>query len=1139
MADTTSLDNELVSPPPTAASILGIKGNLRFRPHGSSQKAHVVLRRIEPDSDSEGEDDSKGVVQFSLFAYKRIEVKPGKEILLTVADGPFKDRAIIFEGDEHDTSSLSEAEEETQVAEEDDAFMPPDHSLPLKMRKPWARRMEEPIVLAPEAPEPTPKPTYNSIGTQTYPTETPTHPPAVPPNSAHTEEPQPIISTVEPDIAAPINVSFPEPPTPQTIVAHHETETSAESQLAVVATSPKVEAMPSPNQPEHERSLSPMEIDSPPSSPSPPVEQLALPASEQIQQDVTLAEVPVVELVETKPQRWSPSIPAPVALPVSVKHVDEIHEAAASSSSSEDLDSKPLPRVPERPWSPSVPAASSILSRKRLSVDRVKSEQRGSVVESNQAKHAAEPPASPPRPPAPTVTPPPAPPSPSAKVEPPAPIVKPKPKFVNPFVSGGFMTDFVGKPCTVSSPSKEETQQPIPPLEKAPPPPPPSVPPPPEPDSTMPPPPPAIEPPVTPSLSTLPTHPPSPTRRDHSPSRFSSASSRGSFSHGLPDSSSTSVPSHPSSPKVPVKKPQGLSWPPFRPSPTEGSTDFDPPFRAGPDFSEPPPPSTFRPAAGPSTITTHVPPHTPTATRPPLTTPSPHSMSTGPRYTQQSLSSVPAGPLSPAAPPYHPGPFMSPLLPPQYLPKPPSSIPDRGYLTRPPRLDATLPITSISGNQSIAPKSYNSYNRYHRQPYNRSFDGRGRPGLLPAGMKRKASPPRSDSTTVEVPPRRQPPYSWPAVSPIRCAAVQGDNISIRSIAFDRTGNLLAVVCSDMTIRVWDNTTCSEVARLPHQSMIIAALWMEEDAGVLVLCADGALVRWSRPAGNTSPRGHDVWHWDQVSQPIMNGRPEDAPSALAHTRNRIAVSFPNSGVRIWTKEHGSWQLQRAVTKLNIMALEFVDGGAVLISGSSNGKVEVVWRFDVPLAMRANPLHTAVDDHGLPTAEPPKGVRGRGFVSDNNWYEYTVERGRIIRGIDTLQDEYALVSLQSSAELRRIANASFWKFPSATYKVPAPMEASMVYVADAAFSSQDSGTVVWGCSDGYLLAWDRHGLSITCGLDHGEGSIVQAVGAFRGSGVAPEGCLVTGTQDGKLSWFADPGRSEADSRGFYAAKRVKMS
>lgn len=207
MTDSSSIDNELVSPAPTAASILGIKGPLRFRPHGSSQKAHVVLRRVDPESDSEGDGETKGVVQFSLFAYKRIEVKPGKEILLTVADGPFKDRAIIFEGDELEAASLSDVEEETQVAEDDDALVPPEHSLPLKMRKPWAKRLEVSVPLGTcdvslspllqhslgfKAHPSHPRTTHHSLGVQTDPVNilaTLTDPPPAPKEGSQTVSP--------------------------------------------------------------------------------------------------------------------------------------------------------------------------------------------------------------------------------------------------------------------------------------------------------------------------------------------------------------------------------------------------------------------------------------------------------------------------------------------------------------------------------------------------------------------------------------------------------------------------------------------------------------------------------------------------------------------------------------------------------------------------------------------------------------------------------------------------------------------------------------------------------------------------------------------------------------------------------------
>lgn len=84
---------------PTVASVLGIKGPLRFHPHGSTQKAHVVLRQVELSDDSDDEGDGS-MIYFSLFAQKRIEVKPGKEILLAVAapDGNLLETPVILAG---------------------------------------------------------------------------------------------------------------------------------------------------------------------------------------------------------------------------------------------------------------------------------------------------------------------------------------------------------------------------------------------------------------------------------------------------------------------------------------------------------------------------------------------------------------------------------------------------------------------------------------------------------------------------------------------------------------------------------------------------------------------------------------------------------------------------------------------------------------------------------------------------------------------------------------------------------------------------------------------------------------------------------------------------------------------------------
>lgn len=103
--------------------------------------------------------------------------------------------------------------------------------------------------------------------------------------------------------------------------------------------------------------------------------------------------------------------------------------------------------------------------------------------------------------------------------------------------------------------------------------------------------------------------------------------------------------------------------------------------------------------------------------------------------------------------------------------------------------------------------------------------------------------------------------------------------------------------------MWDNVTYSEVALLPHSSSIVSAQWMDDDAGVLALCTDGALVRWTRPAGSTPPRSHDVWHWGRLVEPAVGVTPEDAPTALAYKGDRIAASFPKFGVRIWVMKQG--------------------------------------------------------------------------------------------------------------------------------------------------------------------------------------------------------------------------------------------
>lgn len=85
----------------TVASILGVRDPLLFRRHHSSQKAHCILKRVRFTTTPTEDETKHGIVYFSLFAQKRIDVRPGKEILVCVdssEDGFFSDQAILLAG---------------------------------------------------------------------------------------------------------------------------------------------------------------------------------------------------------------------------------------------------------------------------------------------------------------------------------------------------------------------------------------------------------------------------------------------------------------------------------------------------------------------------------------------------------------------------------------------------------------------------------------------------------------------------------------------------------------------------------------------------------------------------------------------------------------------------------------------------------------------------------------------------------------------------------------------------------------------------------------------------------------------------------------------------------------------------------
>jgi hypothetical protein len=59
-------------------------------------------------------------------------------------DGYFKDQAVVFEADLTASEEISDEKSDTQVAEEEEVYLPPaGEAIPPKMRRAWTRKVEE------------------------------------------------------------------------------------------------------------------------------------------------------------------------------------------------------------------------------------------------------------------------------------------------------------------------------------------------------------------------------------------------------------------------------------------------------------------------------------------------------------------------------------------------------------------------------------------------------------------------------------------------------------------------------------------------------------------------------------------------------------------------------------------------------------------------------------------------------------------------------------------------------------------------------------------------------------------------------------------------------------------------------------
>ncbi|KAI0078147.1 hypothetical protein K474DRAFT_1771230 [Panus rudis PR-1116 ss-1] len=1224
MAGGTGIKHDEKPSEPTVASFLGIKGPLRFRPHGATQKAHVVLRKVDYDGESDDEDEShKNLVYFSLFAQKRIEVKPGKEILLAIEtpDGRYIDTPVLFAGEAQGQNGS--APEDLASAQESSTILstpPPPAILPPRMRKTWTKPPDNAVAMAsPQLPE------RRSVGVQcqlTYSTQAiQTTAEAVAPRVSSLVQTE---CDIEPVALADASVSADEVVTRTNQIAEAalksqesrsepimdrpctpEEESEMELSDAAPASpasepySPSVSVNLGVNFSTRDRSLSPMELDSPGSSPTLTPAVASVRAQDKRPKSMSFS--PPELRVSTSPS----SLPGPGP----DVHISPLH-LSPDSSDPPGLDIPSfLPPVSPAP-------AEQLTSNRHAS--RTDSPQVADVPGTepertlSTERHSSG----------------------SAEPAPYKPRRKPIP---NPFVSGGLLTDFVSgstqnTPTPTESrtglPSKPETVTSSEPRRS-------------HNDS--------IPPPIS-VRNVSPVRPASfvrgspgastsrvkvediapvaqPVVRPPSPPR-PSASSAPAFTPAAVPIISKPVPpilppppvSQPTSPVVPlvsqsappIPPPVSQSVPPMPPpippyqflppfppqrepfTPSPSTANLPPPPLSAPTFSPFPPISALKQSDdtySPLNPTMNVRPQLQRAPSPPQeTNPAP--------YVPAGTYTNPLG-IRPSARP--PPPPMNRNAEPR--PSPPSTgkrpvvvgngwphnrtngTPTRGnygggyrpnsngannrYSTnidneREPASswNTSSPVDSWSqpSGQNNEPQmnghrpSYDanryapsypappSYNLYGQQqsgtPGSSQYPSRApstdlpshspntsqypihtpappdRPPaiFIPQQQQQRSQPNSAQAVTPTHPLPPKPPafagghtgnswsprqglkrmaspppempqpelrytrsLEWPTIEGTHTATVKGDNdTGIISIVFNSDGSQFAIACHDRTVRIWNNRTKLEIARLGHTMPVIAVAWMEHDSGVVTLGDNGIVSTWTRNAQNK-------WQWAKILDASGSRQATERPTCLAFGIDRIAIAYPTSGVKMWLFIKGTWLPQRSILRSNVAALKFVHDGDALIGATTDG---VLWYNEFPNGtlkaltfMQSKVCGLDVENRGSP----------------------------------------ALVTLSNGkCELVKISQDDLKGTIEQTFAFKEGQSASCEY---GALFTNKSQAVLFGALQGCVMVWERSTAEIMYGMSHGEDDVIQAVSYFEG-GPSSAGQIITGTRKGQLTWFTEP-------------------
>lgn len=328
---------------------------------------------------------------------------------------------------------------------------------------------------------------------------------------------------------------------------------------------------------------------------------------------------------------------------------------------------------------------------------------------------------------------------------------------------------------------------------------------------------------------------------------------------------------------------------------------------------------------------------------------------------------------------------------------------------------------------------------------------------VPRGVKRERSsslritPCGESSDTVDMSPghrylwQETGRYKWPVLKNDYSANLSGEgNLAVQAISFSSDGSHFALSCADKTLRIWNNAKRAEIARLAHNSPIVDVTWLEGDIGVVTLGEDGIVGKWTRVGGN-------FWQWAKIVDAGCE-KDSDDKTCLAYFRDRIAVSFPKTGVKMWIWQKGTWQAQRSIVRPNVTAIRFVDDGAALLGGTRDG---VLWYCEIPNGtLRAYSfLHKAITSLDM----NPSG-------------------SHVLVG--QVGGRARLVSTRQSGN-RGAVEVSY----SLKEQLQQPGDIHSGY--PGAIFAAAGRTVLYGSVDGCVLVWDRSRAIVSYGLEHGKG------------------------------------------------------